>query len=56
MRQKYEEVKSMENRDKDVPKSTLSKDEQLVNQLDPELDLRNINFATGENEYLTKKI
>lgn len=53
MRQKYEEVKSMKNRDKDVPKSTLSKDEQLVNQLDPELDLRNINFATGENEYLT---
>jgi hypothetical protein len=26
--------------------------EEHVNQLDPEMDLRNINFATGENSYL----
>ena len=24
------------------------------NDLDPELDLRNINFATGENQFLTQ--
>jgi len=28
--------------------------EELVNTLDPEMDLRNINFATGENRYLTE--
>lgn len=33
----------------------LSKEEEFVNQLDPELDLRNINFATGENQYLNRR-
>ncbi|MBD8070479.1 hypothetical protein [Bacillus sp. PS06] len=28
--------------------------EEHVNQLDPEMDLRNINFATGENKYLNE--
>ncbi|WP_449537416.1 hypothetical protein [Ferdinandcohnia sp. Marseille-Q9671] len=45
----------MEDRDTDRQKVNQSKEEQLVNQLDPELDLRNINFATGENEYLNKR-
>lgn len=44
----------MENRDREFLNMTLSKEEQLVNQLDPELDLRNINFATGENRYLNE--
>ncbi len=28
--------------------------ETHANGLDPELDLRNINFATGENKYLNE--
>lgn len=27
----------------------------FVSRLDPELDLRNINFATGENKYLNER-
>ncbi|MEH7382801.1 hypothetical protein V7138_20220 [Bacillus sp. JJ1533] len=45
----------MKDRDRDTLRYIQSKDEQLVNQLDPELDLRNINFATGENEYLNER-
>ncbi|MFS0863695.1 hypothetical protein [Fredinandcohnia sp. 179-A 10B2 NHS] len=45
----------MENRDREFLNMTQSKEEQLVNQLDPELDLRNINFATGENRYLNER-
>ncbi|MFT4412976.1 hypothetical protein ACLM5H_03855 [Fredinandcohnia humi] len=45
----------MDYRDRDILSITQSKEEQLVNQLDPELDLRNINFATGENKYLNEK-
>lgn len=33
-----------------------SKEVQHVSQLDPELDLRNINFATGENKFLNERI
>ncbi|MEH7237251.1 hypothetical protein [Bacillus sp. JJ1562] len=44
----------MEVKDRDTLRPIKSKEEQLVNQLDPELDLRNINFATGENEYLNE--
>ena len=29
--------------------------EVFVDTLDPEMDLRNINFATGENRYLVEK-
>nr|WP_309100298.1 hypothetical protein [Fredinandcohnia onubensis] len=45
----------MKDRDRDIFRLTQSKEEKLVNQLDPELDLRNINFATGENEYLNER-
>ncbi|MEK5441369.1 MULTISPECIES: hypothetical protein [unclassified Fredinandcohnia] len=45
----------MNDRDRDMFRLKRSKEEQLVNQLDPELDLRNINFATGENEYLNER-
>ncbi|WP_189655254.1 hypothetical protein [Bacillus sp. HNG] len=45
----------MEDRNRDTLRYIQSKEEQLVNQLDPELDLRNINFATGENEYLNER-
>jgi hypothetical protein len=31
-----------------------TKNKQLNHGLDPELDLRNINFATGENHYLNE--
>ncbi|WP_268876457.1 hypothetical protein [Litchfieldia alkalitelluris] len=39
---------------KDKEKVEEFNQEEHVNQLDPEMDLRNINFATGENKYLTE--
>ncbi|MFC4323484.1 hypothetical protein [Litchfieldia salsa] len=42
--------------DKKVENSLIEQltQEEHVNQLDPEMDLRNVNFATGENKYLTE--
>lgn len=41
----------------EIKKDKLDKSDDLishVNTLDPEMDLNNINFATGENEYLNQ--
>ncbi|MCH1625514.1 hypothetical protein [Fredinandcohnia quinoae] len=44
------------NREKEDLNHAKSKEVQHVSQLDPELDLRNINFATGENKFFNERI